>query len=254
MTLQADQGSGFLISGWGGNPDAAPTYFAAKDILLLQDGYCASTCAIFSESMKTDVGVKSVVVGGLPSTGPMQGVAGTKGSNILAVGDTIPNDDLLFASIEETIILNYTYLFDNTSFPDALTLLEDPPLKLNTAKVTFNFKNQVRQNDPVTPLQFVYEAADCRIFYTFENLKSYEVLWQNAADSLWGNGSLCVKGSTGQPSSKPNVTTLTGGPNGTANRTGTQPTYVPSSAGATLSWGIGSALLAVGFAFAGAVL
>ena len=204
--------------------------------------------------MKTEAGVQTVVVGGLPQTGPMQGVAGTKGANILAVGDAVPDGNLLYASVEETILLNFTYLYDNNSFPDALTLLQDPPLKLDTSKVEFNFRNQVRKVDPVTPLQFVYEAADCRIFYTFENLKNYEVLWQNAADALWGNGSLCVKGSTGQPSSKPNVTMLTGGPNGTSNGTGTQPTYVLSSAGATSSWGIGSVFLAVGFAFAGAVL
>jgi hypothetical protein len=243
-----------VLSGYANNTNIAPTYFAPKDILLLTDGYCASTCAIFSEQMKTEVGVKSVVVGGIPSNGPMQAVAGTKGANILAVGGPIP-DTQLFAEVEASVLLNIT-LADNKTFPGVGSLLSDPPINIDTQNVKVNLRNQVRKSDPGTPLQFVYEAADCRIFYTFENLMNYEVLWQNAADALWGNGTLCVKGSTGQPSSRPNVTTITGGPNGTANGngTGTKPSYTPASAGATMSWGVGTTVLAVGFAFAGALL
>lgn len=50
-----------------------------------------------------------------------------------------------------------------------------------------------------TPLEFVYEAADCRLFPTLESLLSPTPLWKLAVDAKWGNGS-CVAGSTGDPS------------------------------------------------------
>lgn len=53
--------------------------FAVEDIVLLYDGICASTCAVFSELMKTQGGVRSIAVGGRPQYNPMQGVGGTKG-------------------------------------------------------------------------------------------------------------------------------------------------------------------------------
>lgn len=65
-------GKGF---GGGSAPDVLPD----MDIVLLQDGTCGSTCALFSQLMKSQGGVRSVAVGGRAKTGPMQGVAGTKG-------------------------------------------------------------------------------------------------------------------------------------------------------------------------------
>lgn len=58
--------------------------FKSEDIVLLQDGGCGSTCAVFTEFTKTQGGVKQVVVGGKPETGPMQGVAGSKGSQVFS--------------------------------------------------------------------------------------------------------------------------------------------------------------------------
>lgn len=59
-----------------------------------------------------------------------------------------------------------------------------------------NLRDQVRQDDE-TPLQFKYEAADCRIFWTPKTIFNYAALWQYAADTIWSNSSLCVSGSTG---------------------------------------------------------
>ncbi|EGP90147.1 uncharacterized protein MYCGRDRAFT_108321, partial [Zymoseptoria tritici IPO323] len=55
--------------------------FSAENIILLQDGACASACALFSEFLKSaapDGPVRQVVLGGRPQTGPMQGVGGIK--------------------------------------------------------------------------------------------------------------------------------------------------------------------------------
>ena len=52
--------------------------------------------------------------------------------------------------------------------------------------VTFasvNLHGQIRDNQNM-PLQFVYEAADCRIFYTSQTWYNYATLWQYAADAI----------------------------------------------------------------------
>jgi hypothetical protein len=53
--------------------------FASEDIVMLFDGSCGSTCTLFAQAMKSQGGVRSIAVGGRPQTGPMQGVAGSKG-------------------------------------------------------------------------------------------------------------------------------------------------------------------------------
>jgi len=73
-----------------------------------------------------------------------------------------------------------------------------------------NIRNNIRIGDTsLTPLQFVYEAADCRMWYTVEMLYSQTFLWERGADAAFEyrteNGSwsspFCVAGSTGHPTS-----------------------------------------------------
>lgn len=71
--------NGLIISGYLNNTDIPPQPFEAENIVMLVDGYCGSTCAVFSELMKSQGGVRSVAVGGRSKTGPMQGVGGSKG-------------------------------------------------------------------------------------------------------------------------------------------------------------------------------
>ena len=194
--------AGIQVSGYG-NETVPPAYFAPENILLLTDGFCGSTCSVFSEQMKSNAGVKSVVVGGRPETGPMQAVAGTRGSLVYNVA-------AISSIINETIQ-------SNTSIPvDQVPSVVLPPLNLgDPSKYSFNFRNQVRKDAQQVPLQFIYEAADCRIFYTAAMLADYTVLWQAAADALWANTSLCVSSSTGQVSAG-NFTDIVGGSNSTA--------------------------------------
>jgi hypothetical protein len=77
--ILTDDGSGIVITGTN-NRKGFTQPFAASDIILLYDGFCASTCSIFSELMKNLGGVQSIAVGGRPQLGPMQGVGGVKGS------------------------------------------------------------------------------------------------------------------------------------------------------------------------------
>jgi hypothetical protein len=78
-----------------------------------------------------------------------------------------------------------------------------------------NFRNNIRIGDEsVTPLQFVYEAADCRIWYTPEMIYDPTSLWSRVASIAFASNytygtpytsPYCVHGSTNQP------TSLTGG-------------------------------------------
>lgn len=57
--------SGFEVTGYGSRANFTQP-FAAQDVILLYDGYCASTCSLFSEFLRTQAGVRSVTFGGLP--------------------------------------------------------------------------------------------------------------------------------------------------------------------------------------------
>lgn len=85
------------------------------------------------------------------------------------------------------------------------------PANRSTA-ANFNFLNNIRRGDTsVTPLQFVYEAADCRFFYTAEMLSNVSTIWTRVANMAfgtslsaqqdWTNNPYCVRGSTGHRSS-----------------------------------------------------
>lgn len=75
-------GSGIIVNGYQGRSAHPPRqYFEAENIIMVSDGYCASTCAIFSELMTQQGGVRTVAMGGRPHAGPMQAVGGVKGVN-----------------------------------------------------------------------------------------------------------------------------------------------------------------------------
>jgi hypothetical protein len=58
-----------------------------------------------------------------------------------------------------------------------------------------NIADQTRKDDPL-PLQFKYEAADCRLYYTLANIYNLSRLWHDVAAAAWTDSSLCVQGST----------------------------------------------------------
>lgn len=61
-----------------------------------------------------------------------------------------------------------------------------------------NYRDGIRKNDTtMTPLQFVYEAADCRIFWTAPMTIDISTAWKAVADSAWNGKNRCVAGSLG---------------------------------------------------------
>lgn len=134
--------------------------------------------------MHRQAGVKIVVVGGRPTTGPMQGVAAGRGARSYSL------------SVLDANIVFVQNLLASASSPDAGFLPNRTTANdVYIVDAGINLRDQIRQDDEV-PLQFTYEAADCRIFWTPKTIFNYAALWQYAADAIWSNTSLCVSGST----------------------------------------------------------
>jgi len=158
--------------------------------------------------MREHAHVHTIAIGGLPRPGPMQSVGGSKGSQVYKA-DTIMGfanltlhelldpygDEQLRARVNETIV-------GTLANPGQLILRSDyitDPDRYIFAAV--NSQNQLRPNDKTeTPLEFVYEAADCRIFYTADYLFDQTFVWKQVVDTKWGEGK-CAEGSTGHKSS-----------------------------------------------------
>ncbi|KAJ5772405.1 Interphotoreceptor retinol-binding [Penicillium odoratum] len=184
----------YPINGYGSIPlKPSKALFTAENIAIITDGDCVSTCAFFVKLMKRQ-GVRTIAFGGRPKNEPMQGVGGVKGGQSLGI-------DYINGYIQQanTLIRNSA----NTSSP-LLTQAEwkkfnesSPSLEESFAwSGNLNLRNEYDPVDDQTPLQFVYEAAECRLFYTLENYLQQETVWQAAAKAMFGSFG-CVNGSTG---------------------------------------------------------
>jgi hypothetical protein len=186
---------GIYVHGYGPLANYTQQPFAAEDIVVVTDGYCASTCTIFSELMRQRAGVKYISLGGRPREGITQAVGGVKGTNnlpwtyiqsLVQYGVTELN-----TTVEESEALMKTELgeyFDDTVFKRAST----------GQSINVNFRDGIRDNDTSnTPLQFVYEASDCRILYTKAMTVDVTAIWKAVADTTWGGKSHCVAGELG---------------------------------------------------------
>ena len=71
------------MTGFGKRANFTQPPFAAENIIMLTDGFCASTCTLFTEFMKTHANVTSFVLGGRPQEGPMQTMGGTRGAQVI---------------------------------------------------------------------------------------------------------------------------------------------------------------------------
>lgn len=159
-------------------------------IQQLTDGLCDSSCALFVEMMHFEAGVKTIVVGGRPGSGPMQATGGTRGARFYPI-DTL-EQDIWYAQR----IANITQQ------------VADIPERKNeifTLSAGLNLLDAVRKHDP-TPLQFIWEPADCRIYYSQDTIFNQTALWLYAAKAGWSNRSLCVVNSTGSPDPPESIT------------------------------------------------
>lgn len=219
------EGSGIVVTGTN-NRTGFRQPFAAQDIVVVYDGYCGSTCTVFSEYLKSFGGVQFIAVGGRPQNGPMQAVGGIKGSQVFEYKGNIDQYVGLFQNPENNLI----GLANGTIWENFTT---EPITRASGAPAGgVNGRNHFRIGDESnTPLQYVYEAADCRLWWTPEMLYDPTFLWARVATVAFQqrtgtqfNSPYCVQGSTGHP------TSISGGwKNGTLG-----PQNVPANATATV--------------------
>lgn len=134
-------------------------------------------------------GVRTVALGGRPQPGIIQAIGGVKGTNdnpFEIVAEYISeiweaSNSTLQESWMDTVLADYTLL----------------PIYSSTTMV-LNVRNGYLPGED-TPLQFVYEPADCRILYTPQMIVDETAVWKTVADSVWGggNGDACVAGGFG---------------------------------------------------------
>lgn len=203
------------LSGYDEHSSARPLRldppFRPENIVILQDGFCGSACAMFAQLMGEQGHVQTIAVGGRPRNAPMQGIGGTKGAQLLTFDSIIRH----MRTTEEITRLMYgpqsaRGLVQTTAVGKLLNTSQlylrsahsNPDERLNGA---VNSLDNLRQGDRSnTPLEFVYEAADCRLFYTKESFFNPVRLWEMAAAVKWGNGDgdgdrivACIDGSMG---------------------------------------------------------
>lgn len=130
-------------------------------------------------------GVKSIAMGGRPSTSAIQGIGGTKGANNYPFGfiQQLTNLAISTGSTDQvqawTAATRYSDLAQNRSTDTSINVRD----------------NILRENlEDGVPAQFIYEAADCRLFYEPAMLMNVTAMWKKAADAAWGTAK-CIAGS-----------------------------------------------------------
>lgn len=104
---------GIYITGYG-NLTKATKPFTAEDVIIVTDGYCASTRTIFSELVGQQAGTKTITMGGRGRRGISQAVGGVKGTNDFPSDYTrnLAQVAYAYATPEEQAYYNMTELGD----------------------------------------------------------------------------------------------------------------------------------------------
>ena len=178
---------GINITGYGIYANVTgPPKFKPENIVLVTDGYCASTCTIFSEFMTKQAGVKTIAMGGRSNKKAIQAVGGVKGVNNYQFSyvQSLAMNAIRYNPEMEGSALEIDYMSDLPYYRAA-----------SGGSPGVNVRDGLGLNDTSgVALQFVYEEADCRLYYTPEMTVDITALWKAAADAQWGNSGKCVSG------------------------------------------------------------
>lgn len=225
--IEDEVSGGIVVSGYGNHSNLAPQPFAPENMVTFGDGICASSCTILMHLLKYQGKVKSIVAGGRPQTGPMQAMGGVKGGRVQDLDNLLGFVQYYYANATsaELEAANKTSLKPLLDNSDALQLRN-----AGSDSPSVNLQNALSQDGSAaagTPLQFVYEAADCRLWFQPAHVLDIAAQWHTVAEQAFGlNGqqqySLCVAGSTNHPSSLSGNRSLFGGGQ-IANVTGFDP-------------------------------
>ncbi|KAK5651961.1 hypothetical protein OQA88_11503 [Cercophora sp. LCS_1] len=183
-----DTGSGFLVTGFGKDVPKQP--FAKEDVVVMTDGYCGSSCTIFTGLLQREAGVRTIALGGRPLKAPMQAVGGVKGSQVLNVQalQQYWNGGMLLTNMSQLIDPKHVVALPTDMLP--------PLLPHTLARVQVNSRNAYAEDSTDGfPTHFRYEAANCRRFNKPEYITDFTVAWADVADVAW-HGAKCAPGST----------------------------------------------------------
>jgi hypothetical protein len=119
----------------------------------------------------------------------MQGIGGVKGAQVLDLA-TISG----FYQFTNQVVQNATDakkpLFTSKeldAFKDHIPVaFEELPLKISTA--TINYRNAFAPFNDEQPTHFIYQPANCRLFYTPASLLKPDANWAIVANAIWGKG------------------------------------------------------------------
>jgi hypothetical protein len=192
---------GINVTGYGPLANVTgPPKFKPENIVIVTDGYCASTCAIFAEFLTHQTGVKTIAMGGRSNKNPIQAIGGVKGVNNYAFSfiQSAAQTAIRYDRSLNTSILRQDY-YDDLPF-------------MRASSYGVNNRDGLRKNDTSgTALQFIYEEANCRLYYTPEMTVDITALWKAAADAQWSSSGKCVSGGNyGQKRNAHEVTTKLG--------------------------------------------
>ncbi|TVY83851.1 Peptidase S41 family protein [Lachnellula suecica] len=202
-------------------PPENPQPFLPQNVVLLTDGICASACSIFAEFLTRQAGTKTIVVGGRPQKGPMQAIGGVKGSQAfvyasLQQSSTTVLDPLLSQFIPQALLPSI-----NSTLPGLIDLPLGDPSPAGLKNYGINLRDTIPLGDTQgIPLQFVFEPADCRIFYTPETVFNPSALWEQAHDIAWKGGKCAWGGISSNISSSSNPRPVSPTTNGAVKMTG----------------------------------
>ena len=143
-------------------------------------------------------GVRSVAFGGRPREAPMSALGGVRGAQhwTLSLVSQYISAARQFLNTSSDVHHDLLTPVERARFEQ----LAPPSLDNMAFRVDLhgnsgvNFRNGYAEGDDRTPLQFAYESADCRLFYTTENALHPATTWEAAATVMFGGGS-CVHGS-----------------------------------------------------------
>lgn len=194
--LITDNSGGIYVSGYLNRSNITTSPFLAENIVVVYDGYCASTCTIFSEFMRRQAGVQTIALGGRPNKDIIQAVGGVKGTNSYPWDYILGSVELPF---QTALLHDPDYYANNTALGD----YSDLPL-LRATNYVVNARDGIREGDESgLPEQFVYEAADCRLLYTPSMVVDQEAVWKTVADTAFKGENHCVAGKISSSSAGP---------------------------------------------------
>ncbi|KAM7222741.1 hypothetical protein V8F06_001928 [Rhypophila decipiens] len=177
------------LTGTGHRSNPPPAVFKPENVVLLTDGTCGSTCTLFSYLMIHQLGIKTTVLGGRPQTGPMQSVGGVEGAQVFYLNE-------LSAAAKAVLLLDPASNVTDSE----LSLIDEGYAIMRAANPSspgaVNGKNAFSRLDSQNPLQFLYQSANCRVFWTRDMLFDPLATWKKVVDATWGDSArLCVQGS-----------------------------------------------------------